>query len=300
MNNLNAQTISETTGFCKVKHGNIWFKIYGKEKPGTPLICIHGGPGGSHDYLLSIKPLAENRPVIFYDQLGCGNSDKPADTSLWTVGRSKEELKLLVEHLGFDKVILLGQSWGAVPALEYYFACPEKVKALILSGPLISSALFVEGARSYLPSLPENIANAIIKNEESMDYSSAEYQEAMTYYYNRHLCRMNPWHPLLLETFSKLNVEIYNTLWGPGEFTMTGSLLSYDITPRLRDIKVPVLYTCGEFDEAAPYIMEKFREQTPDSKLVVMNDCSHSHHLEKTDEYNYIIGSFIKNVEVSK
>lgn len=297
---MNAQSISETTGFCNVKHGNIYYKIFGAEKPGTPLICIHGGPGGSHDYLLSMKPLAENRPVIFYDQLGCGNSDKPEDTSLWTIEHYTEELKLLIEHLNYEKVILLGQSWGAVPAVGYYLANTYKVKALVLSGPLISSALFIEGARSYLPSLPENIRSTIIKCEESYDFSNPEYQEAMTYYYNLHLCRMSPWHPLLLETFGKLNVDIYNTLWGPSEFACNGSLLEYDKTSNLNDIKIPVLYTCGEFDEAAPYIMQNFQKQTPGSELAILKDCSHSHHLEKTDDYNYIVNSFINKVESTK
>ncbi len=290
---MNAQNISEVDGYCDVNGGKIWYKIFGANRQGTPLICIHGGPGGSYDYLLTISSLADERPVIFYDQLGCGNSDKPTDNSLWTVERYTDELKLLVEHLKYDTVILLGQSWGTVLALEYYLSSPQKVKAIIFSGPLISSELFIEGARSYLPLLPENIRNTINECEEKNDFTNEKYLEAMNFYYNLYLCRMNPWHPLLMKTFSKLNTDIYNSLWGPSEFTGTGSLMKYDRTNVLNEINIPVLYTCGEFDEAAPYIVEKFSKMTPNSEFAVMKDCSHSHHLEKTGEYNYIVKTFI-------
>lgn len=293
---MNTQNISEVTGFCNVKGGKIWYKIIGAEKQGTPLICIHGGPGGSHEYLLTLTPLASERPLIFYDQLGCGNSDKPSDNSLWTVERYTDELNLLVEYLKYDSVILLGQSWGTVLALECHLLYPQKVKALILSGPPVSAELFIEGARSYLPLLPENIRSTIIEYEDKKDFTNQEYIDAMNFYYNLHLCRMNPWHPLLLETFGKMNANIYNYMWGPSEFTGTGSLMNYDRTNELNNISIPVLFTCGEYDEAAPYIVERYSKAIPDSKFVVMKDCSHSHHLENIDEYNYIVKSFINKL----
>ena len=293
---MNAQNNSDVSGYCDVKGGKVWYTIFGSEKQGTPLLCIHGGPGGSHDYLLTFNSFSSDRPVIFYDQLGCGNSDKPTDNSLWTVERYTDELRILIEHLNYDTVILLGQSWGAALALEYYLLCPRKVKAIIFSGPLINSELFIEGARSYLPSLPESIRNTIIECEDKKDFTNLKYMEAMNFYYNLHLCRMNPWHPLLLKTFGKLNTNIYTSMWGPSEFTGTGSLMKYDRSIDLNKITIPVLYTCGEYDEAAPYIVKRFSEMTPNSEFVVMKDCSHSHHLEKTDEYNYIVNTFINKL----
>ena len=293
---MNAQNVSEVTGFCDVKGGKIWYKIIGAEKQAVPLICIHGGPGGSHDYLLTLSSLSSERPVIFYDQLGCGNSDKPSDNSLWTIERYTDELKLLLEHLKYDSVILLGQSWGAVPALEYFLLSPQKVKALIFSGPLISSELFIEGARSYLSSLPDSIRKTIIESEDKQDFTNQKYIDAMNFYYNLHLCRMNPWHPLLLETYGKMNADIYSFMWGPSEFTGTGSLMKYDRTKKLKNITIPILFTCGEYDEAAPYIVKRYSKTTPNSEFVVMKDCSHSHHLENIDEYNYIVKTFINKL----
>ncbi len=71
-------------------HGyRTWYRIVGdQEDEGKfPLLCLHGGPGMSHDYLEPLEAIAETgRRVIFYDQLGCGNSDHPHDPALWNIG----------------------------------------------------------------------------------------------------------------------------------------------------------------------------------------------------------------------
>jgi len=79
-------------GRVEVPGGQIWYRIAGADRPGTPVLCLHGGPGMPHDYLEPLKDLAANRPVVFCDQLGCGRSDRPADDSLWTTDRFVEEL----------------------------------------------------------------------------------------------------------------------------------------------------------------------------------------------------------------
>ncbi len=69
-------------GFIAVPGGNIWYGILVKRQTGLPLLLLHGGPGFPHDYLEPLEPLSNERPVIFYDQLGCGNSDRPQNLSL--------------------------------------------------------------------------------------------------------------------------------------------------------------------------------------------------------------------------
>src|SRR5580692_12753076 len=62
-------------GYVPVPGGRVWYQIVGADRPGVPLLCLHGGPGMPHDYLEPLAGLAEARPVIFYDQLGCGRSE---------------------------------------------------------------------------------------------------------------------------------------------------------------------------------------------------------------------------------
>jgi len=294
------KSLSEVTDYCNVEGGKIWYVIYGAEKTGTPLICIHGGPGATHNYLLTINELAKDRPVVFYDQLGCGLSDKPDNESLWTVERYTSELETLIKHLGYTEVFLLGQSWGAMLAIELYFTKSVKVKGMILSGACVSPALFVKGARSYLPMLSDIFRNVILDCEDRKDFNNESYTEAMNYYYNRHLCRTNPWHPLLLESMNNINSKIYTFMWGPSEFTATGTLLNHDRMNDLHKLSLPVLYTSGEYDEATPEITKMLSDLTPNSEIVVFKDASHSHHLEKTEEYNYIVKSFIEKTGSDK
>jgi hypothetical protein len=89
-------------GFVEVEGGKIWHKIVGKGD-GIPLLVMHGGPGGrSCGMIPGFSLLSNDRPVIFYDQLGSGNSDRPADTSLWKTERFVNEIDFLRSTLKLD------------------------------------------------------------------------------------------------------------------------------------------------------------------------------------------------------
>jgi L-proline amide hydrolase len=107
-----------------------WFRVTGELRsndPGapTPVVVLHGGPGATHDYLLSIAELAQDgRAVVHYDQLGNGRSthfpDRGAD--FWTVELFVRELHNLLDALGIGaRHHVLGQSWGGFLAQEYAF-----------------------------------------------------------------------------------------------------------------------------------------------------------------------------------
>src|SRR6266508_6101268 len=102
-------------GFVSFRGYQVWYRVVGDdEAPGKlPLLCLHGGPGAPHDYLEPLEAMvATGRRVIFYDQLGAGNSDHPHNPSLWTVPLVVEELGVVRQALGLERVHLLGQSWG--------------------------------------------------------------------------------------------------------------------------------------------------------------------------------------------
>ena len=82
-------------GHVAVPGGRVWFKVVGTG-PGTPLLVLHGGPGAPSHYLDRLGRLGDERPVVFYDQLGCGRSDRPSDPNLWRVERFVAQLALLL------------------------------------------------------------------------------------------------------------------------------------------------------------------------------------------------------------
>jgi len=108
---------SITEGRLSFQGYNVWYRMVGgREEPGKwPLLCLHGGPGAPHDSLEPLEAMgATGRRVIFYDQLGCGNSDHPHNPSLWTVDLFVDEVGVVRRALGLDQLHVLGQSWGGM------------------------------------------------------------------------------------------------------------------------------------------------------------------------------------------
>src|SRR2546421_1708639 len=125
MASLSASTSApRREGYLPVPGGRVWYQIVGSG-PATPLLVLHGGPGAGHDYLETLEGLADERPVVFYDQLGCGRSDQPDDPSRWHIARFVREVDLVRHALGLDRIHLLGQSWGGWLAIEYMLRQPS-------------------------------------------------------------------------------------------------------------------------------------------------------------------------------
>src|SRR5215472_8509562 len=143
-------------GYVNVQGGRIWYRIVGSGTH-TPLLLLHGGPGAPSYYLNPLAVLADERPVIFYDQLGAGRSDKPTDISLWRVERFVQELSELRRALGLTQVHILGHSWGTMLALDYMMTKPTGVRSLILASPALSMNRWIEDAATLKKTLPESI-----------------------------------------------------------------------------------------------------------------------------------------------
>jgi proline iminopeptidase len=292
---------STREGCIDVTGGRVWFRIVGADRPGTPLLVLHGGPGATHDYLEPLAALAAERPIVFYDQLGCGNSDRPDDPALWTVERYVGEVGEVREALGLSRVHLLGQSWGGGLAAEYVLSAESGgIESLVLSAPLLDADRWVADQRANLAAFPDGTQEDIREAEASGNFDSPEYQDAMAAYYARHVCRMDPWPECLNRTFEKISLPVYLQMWGPSEFTCTGTLREFSVTGRLADVGVPVLFTCGEHDEASPATMAYFRSQVPGSELKVFNGASHEHHLEETDAYLATVREFLSRVDAAR
>ena len=289
----------EEAGVCPAPGGTIWYRVNGRRhfsSGRTPLIVIHGGPGLSHHYLLSLVELAEQRPVIFYDQLDSGNSSRPNDPANWTVERFVGEIDSLRRWLNLDRILILGSSWGGTIAAEYAMTQPQGLNGLVLASPVINTPRWIADCTEYRKQLPQEIQQTLDKHEAQRTYLSDDYQDAVMVFYKRHLCRMDPWPWEIEKSFQLFNYDLYQAMWGPAEFTATGSLKNYDGDTRLSRIAVPTMYTCGEFDEASPAACKDFAAMTSGAKLQVFDDCSHLAHLEKPDNYLTTVKAFFANV----
>lgn len=291
-----SQSLSPKEGYINVTGGKVWYKIVGSGDK-TPLVLLHGGPGVPRYYLNPMASLADDRPVIFIDQLGCGRSDRITDTSLMTIDSYVNQLKQIHDVLGLKDYYLFGHSWGTILAVEYYFAHPEGLKGLILSGPALNIPRWSKDADTLIATLPDTIQTAIRENERNVTFDSPQYQQAVDYYYKLYLARKQPWSSDLDSAFSQIGENVYLHMDGPSEFTLTGNLKDYDATEKLGKISVPTLFIGGEYDEARPSTVKYYASLIPNSKVIIIPDAGHLSMQDNPDYNNKVISEFLKSIK---
>jgi len=296
------EAVSTKEGFVSFRGFNIWYRVVGdREMPGKlPLLCLHGGPGAPHDYLEPLEAMAATgRRVIFYDQLGAGNSDHPHNPSLWTVPLFVEEVDVVCQALGLERLHILGQSWGGMLGMEYALTQPARLASLIVSDSPASMPQWVAEANRLRGELPADVQATLLKHEAAGTTDDPAYQEAMLVFYRRHVCRLDPWPDCVNRAFEKLleAPEVYNTMNGPSEFHVIGVIKDWDIVNRLGEIHVPTLVISGRYDEATPIIAETVHRGIPGSEWIMFENSSHMPHVEETDRYLQVLTSFLDRIE---
>ena len=262
-------------GFVEVEGGRIWYGIMG-EGSTTPLLCLHGGPGGTSSSYYNLSEIAEDRPIIMFDQLGTGKSDHHQDTTFLKVEKFVEQVKAIKSELNLNEFYLVGSSWGSALALEYYLAYPEGINAIIFSSPYFSTPIWTADADILIAALPDSIQQTIRKAEADSVFDTKAYAEANTVFARKHGKRKESIKHPYDTVKSKRNTFIYNYMWGPSEFTATGTLRTYDNHLKLKKVKIPTLFTTGEFDEARPETVNRFSQMVPKSKFIVIPEAGHS------------------------
>jgi proline iminopeptidase len=281
-----------------VDGGRIWYRVVGSGTA-TPAILLHGGPGYASFYMRSLEALGADRPVVRYDQLGGGKSDRITDTAMFNIAHFVRELDSLRSHLGYDKVHLVGHSWGTILGLEYYRAHPEHVASLTLMSSAIDIPTWERNAKRLVKTLSDSAQKAIAAREAEKKFDAPDYQAALGEFYGKYVWR-RPVQAELDSLTSTVNEGIYNYMQGPSEFTITGTLKRYDATPFLKDVKVPVLFTVGEFDEADPPTVKRQAAMTPGAKVAVISGSAHIVQWDNPDETNRVVREFLKSVDSAK
>jgi proline-specific peptidase len=271
-------------GTLPFREWQTWYGVVGDgEAPGRlPLLVLHGGPGSSHDVLEGLGALAEQgRRVVFYDQLGGGDSDRPEDPSLWVAETFVEQLRSVRGGLGLERIHLFGSSWGGMLALEYAFTRPRGVASLVLNSTPTSAPRWAEETLRLHADLPPGL-----------DAKAAEDE-----FRRRHICRLDPEPEVMKRGRAKYGLQVYETMWGPNEYTVTGTLKDWDVIDRLREIRTPTLITSGEYDECTPALVEPLHEGIAGSEWVLFEGCSHTSYLEQPERYVDVVSEFLERVE---
>jgi L-proline amide hydrolase len=307
MNGVRADGANEALPAARRREGEAdfagyrtWYRVVGDLDGGaTPLVTLHGGPGGTHDYLEPYERLAHSgRAVVFYDQLGAGRSthlrDKGAD--FWTVELFLGELDNLLRHLGIAQDYhLLGQSWGGMLGAEHAVRRPRGLRSLVISDSPASMALWVEEADRLREALPAEVQQTLLRHEAAGTTDSPDYAKAVRVFYDRHLCRLDPWPEALNRSFVWMQEDptVYHTMNGPSEFHVVGSLKTWSIVDRLDRIAVPVLLISGRHDEATPATVQPYADRIPDVRWTIFEKSSHQPHFEETEGCMRLVEEFL-------
>jgi len=293
--------VTETEGHAVLDGHRTWYRVVGelrRDGP-APLVTLHGGPGATHDYLLSLTDLARGgRAVVFYDQLGNGRSTHLPDrgAEFWTVDLFVRELANLLDQLGIDeRYHVLGQSWGGFLAQEHALTQPSGLQSLVLSNTAASFPGFVREANALRAELPPEVEATLRRHEEAQTTDDPEYAEACLVFYNRHLCRLDEWPDEVNRAFAAIDDDptVYHTMNGPSEFHVIGSIRDWQSEDRLGEIHVPTLVISGRHDEATPALQATLIEGIPDAEQVILEDSSHMPFWEQREAYMAAVGDFL-------
>jgi proline iminopeptidase len=290
-------------GFVDVTGGRIAFRVMG-DGPGTPVLVIHGGPGSSSCiYPSTLTGIAEERPVVMYDQLGTGHSDRITDLDRFAVvPRFAEEVTAIREELGLDELHILGHSWGASVALEYMLReDPTGVLSVTLVGPLVGTERWLQDANDLVGQLSEESQFAVQEAIESGDFTSEEFDRANTEFMGQFGVRDVDAYRAIEECQLRPQGDsnLYEYMWGPSEFVSTGTLRDYDRIDDLPRLDLPVLFLVGEFDEARPETMREFMQRVPGSALTVIPDAGHVSNVDQPAAFNAAVNDFLREVEAA-
>lgn len=285
-----------SSGYVAVPGGRVWYERL-DGGTATPLLLLHGGPGFTHLSFAPLAALAEERPVIWYDQLGSGNSDRENDRRLWTVSRFVDELAAVRAALDLSEVAILGHSWGTMLLAEYLGTNPSGVSSVIFSSPCLDAKRWSIDQKAYVAELPDDLRSVIQSQEDGDEVDPTLYDKATDAFYRRHLCRTDPWPAEVTDDIAAANLDLYEFMWGPTEFSATGTLKNFDATPKLSSLTMSALFLCGRYDEATPKSTESYSRLVPESEYHVFENSGHMTYIDEPSEYIEVVGDFLRSAE---
>ncbi len=289
-------SLSAGEGFVEVTGGKVWYKIVGSGT-GIPLLMLHGGYGVSSIYLRPLEALADQRPVVFFDQLGCGNSPGPSDTALWTIEKFVEQIAAVRKALNLKQVHLYGHSWGSMLATDYMLGKPAGVRSVILASPVLSIERYFQDKVKLLETLPDSISKVIKKNELEGTLDSPDYMPAIMVFLGQFFARKQPWSDELNQAFATMNHSMGVYMFGPYNFHSTGTLAGYNRIERLSEINLPTLLITGEYDISTPATAKYYQSLIPGAELVIIENAGHLTMQDNVEADIKAIGDFLNRVE---
>ena len=289
------------SGFISFQGYRTWYRIVGERASPQklPLLLVHGGPGIPSDCFETLEAFAATgRPVIFYDQLGCGNSDIPEGPELFSIGLFLDEIAAVREALGLERCHLLGFSWGGVLAMEYVLTGPSGLASLILHSSFASIPAIIAAQQEVYEGLPPDVAATMRRYEAAGEFDHPEYVALRHQHFDVHfVCRMDPWPEFLQRAIARANFAVGEALDKRKERHAPGGRDTWDITPHLGEIRLPALILSGRHDGLVRGQDQVLAAGIPDATWIRFEESSHYAHAEEPERFNVVLDDFLTRVE---
>ncbi|MDQ2718853.1 MAG: alpha/beta hydrolase [Bacteroidota bacterium] len=285
--------------YITVNGAKLYVVLVGK---GDPLIIIPGGPGGAHPGYRTFDSLAKDNLIIYFDAFGRGKSDTAKDVKEYSLDRDIEDIEGLRTALHFEKLNVLGHSYGGLVAQGYALKYPSHVKHLILANTFHSYIMWQKNDdnsnHEIQTNYPELWDSLMIIREAGAVSSDVKHQElygkvpyGFLYAYNPNNFLYHGQKPYP----NPFNSKLYFQMVGKdGDFIVGSDIGNFDFRKELKNLNMPVLIYGGRYDRVAvPAMMVKYKEYCPQAKFMIFERSGHNPQVEEPDKLFPVIESFL-------
>ncbi len=305
---------SESISYWNLSTGSrIAYTLVKAKKAGRPfpIIYVNGGPGGSvtDEIISSLSKLSDDGYIIyFYDQIGSGRSSRLDDINDYTAQRHKKDLEEIIQKTGADKVILIGQSWGAVLSLFAAADNSDKIEKIIFTGPGPIFPIHKE-LTSLRPPDSLQLKMPYYTNADGNKKATNVRAKAIEFFAEKFGWKLAPdeeaddfsvYRNTLVNRSTVCDTsKIPKASAGTGFYVQVMTMKSIsqmpDPRPKLLNCKIPALLLKGQCDNQPwGYITEYFR-LFPNHQFTIIPDAGHFIFLEQPEAYLRSIRDFLNN-----
>lgn len=286
--------------FYKINGANLWTETIGK---GDPLFLISGGPGGAHAGMHNFDALQDSCTLVYVDYFGRGKSDTAKSPSEYSIERDISDLEALRIAMKYEKINILGHSYGSIVAQLYALRYPQNVRHLIIANGFFSGEMWQENDDNSNHEIRENypeVWERLMKVRSEGAHSShplhqqiyGEVPYGFLYAYNPEKFRssLDPKYP------NRMNTKLYYQLVGDdGDFIIGGDIAKFDVRAQLIELKMPVLVSAGRYDRVSvPIFAVQYKKYCPQARFEMFEFSGHNPQVEEPEKYFKIIREFLR------
>ena len=287
--------------FYQINGAKLWVETLGQ---GDPLFIIAGGPGGSHSGYHSFDAMKDSCTLVYIDNFGRGKSDTAKKLVEYTLQRDVDDIEALREAMHYEKINLLGHSYGSLVAQSYALQHGNRVKHLIIANGFFSGEMWQENdnnsnheMRENYPEMWERLMKAreqgAVSSDELHQKIYAEVPYGFLYAYNPDKFRtsIDPNYP------NDMNSKLYYQMVGrDGDFIIGGDVGNFDVRMQLKSLKMPVFIAAGRFDRVSvPRFAVQYKTYCPQATFVLFERSGHNPQVEEPELYFSMLRRFLNH-----